>query len=178
MGWWALVSLARVDEVDGFLIKICVSVSFGASREMQKIEGVMSEISNITPAAIPAPRSQSFNMTSESSRVTVSVATPAVSSLATASTRSTSELQKVSDQDQLSVETVKAAVVAGNTLLKAANNNLQFQVDEATKQVVIKVVDSKSGEVIRQIPTVEMLDFIRAMKQQETNSGKLYQAKA
>jgi flagellar protein FlaG len=104
--------------------------------------------------------------------VAVSVAAPAVISL---STTSTSELKKVSERQQLSTENVKAAVVEGNTLLRAANNNLQFQVDEATKQVVIKIVDSKTGDVIRQIPTVEMLDFIRAMKQQETNTGKLYQ---
>ena len=74
----------------------------------------------------------------------------------------------------LNAEDVKAAVVEGNTLLKAANNNLQFQVDETTKQVVIKIVDNKTGELVRQIPTVEMLDFIRAMKQQEANIGKLY----
>ena len=46
--------------------------------------------------------------------------------------------------------------------------------DETTKQVVIKIVDNKTGELVRQIPTVEMLDFIRAMKQQEANIGKLY----
>jgi flagellar protein FlaG len=83
-------------------------------------------------------------------------------------------LSKVNEPKKLNAEDVKAAVAEGNTLLKAANNNLQFQVDEATKQVVIKIVDNKTGELVRQIPTVEMLDFIRAMKQQEANVGKLY----
>lgn len=132
----------------------------------------MSEISNITPAAIPVPRSQTFNVANESSQVVVPAAAPVVSLLPTASV---SALSKASERQQLSSENVKAAVVEGNAILRTANNNLQFQVDEATKQVVIKVVDSKTGDVIRQIPTVEMLDFIRAMKQQETNSGKLYQ---
>ena len=79
----------------------------------------------------------------------------------------------------MNAEAVKAAAVAGNAILQeSSNKDLQFQVDDVTKQVIVKVVDSKTGEVVRQIPTVEMLDFIRAMKEQETNSGKLYQAKA
>jgi len=135
----------------------------------------MSEISNITPAAIPVPRSQTFSVTGETNQVTGSVAAPIVRSF---STTNVSTQNKISERQQLSAENVKAAVVEGNTILKAANNNLQFQVDEATKQVVIKIVDSKTGDVIRQIPTVEMLDFIRAMKQQETNAGKLYTGKA
>lgn len=134
----------------------------------------MSEISNITPAAIPVQRSQTFNA-SESSRVAVSIAKPESAPLLTiTSTTSASALNKVNETKKLNAEDVKAAVVEGNTLLKAANNNLQFQVDETTKQVVIKIVDNKTGELVRQIPTVEMLDFIRAMKQQEANIGKLY----
>ena len=134
----------------------------------------MSEISNITPAAIPVQRSQTFNA-SESSRVAVSIAKPESAPLLTiTSTTSASALNKVNETKKLNAEDVKAAVVEGNTLLKAANNNLQFQVDETTKQVVIKIVDNKTGELVRQIPTVEMLDFIRAMKQQEANVGKLY----
>ena len=135
----------------------------------------MSEISSITPAAIPVQRSQTFNA-SESSRVAVSVTASEVTPLSIASTSATSAsvLSKVNESKKLNAEDVKAAVVEGNTLLKAANNNLQFQVDETTKQVVIKIVDNKTGELVRQIPTVEMLDFIRAMKQQEANVGKLY----
>ncbi len=134
----------------------------------------MSEISNITPAAIPVQRSQTFNA-SESSRVAVSIAKPESAPLLTiTSTTSASALNKVNETKKLNAEDVKAAVVEGNTLLKAVNNNLQFQVDETTKQVVIKIVDNKTGELVRQIPTVEMLDFIRAMKQQEANIGKLY----
>jgi flagellar protein FlaG len=134
----------------------------------------MSEISNITPAASQILKSQSFNVTGEPNQAVVSVGASAASSLPTTHV---SELQKSGEQ-LLNTETVKAAAVAGNTILQATNKNLQFQVDDATKQVVVKIVDSKTGEVVRQIPTVEMLDFIRAMKEQETNSGKLYQAKA
>ena len=132
----------------------------------------MSEISNITPAAIQVPRSQS---TSETSQTAISFIASTAS--AVFPTHQIDALRNESGT-QLSSEAVKAAAVAGNTLLQATNKNLQFQVDEATQQVVVKIVDSRTGEVVRQIPTVEMLDFIRAMKEQEGNMGKLYQAKA
>jgi len=139
-----------------------------------KIEGVMSEISNITPAAVPALKSQLLNAAGESSQTAVPVAHLAAASLPTASVNT---LEKGNEQRQLSAENVKAAAVVGNRVLQAANNNLQFQVDEATNQVVVKIVDER-GEVIRQIPTVDMLSFIRAMKEQEKNIGKLYRGEA
>ncbi len=134
----------------------------------------MSEISNITPVAIQVPRSPVLAVTGESHQADAFVTTSAPSF---SSIRHSGAL-KAGDEQQLSAENVKAAAVKGNTLLQAANKNLQFQVDEATKQVVVKIVDSKTGEVVRQIPTVEMLDFIRAMKELEGNTGRLYQAKA
>jgi flagellar protein FlaG len=66
-------------------------------------------------------------------------------------------------------------------VLKGVNSNLQFQIDDSTHQVVIKIVDNKTGDVIRQIPTVEMLDFIRHMKELEGDSvaiGAIFQAAA
>jgi len=134
----------------------------------------MSEISNITPAAIPALRSQSFNVTGESSQTTGATVNPVAMPLSPASVST----QTTGSEQSLSTESVHRAVVVGNAVLQAASKNLQFQVDEATKQVVVKIVDSKTGEVVRQIPTVEMLDFIRAMKEIESNTGKLYSDKA
>lgn len=40
------------------------------------------------------------------------------------------------------------------------NTKLNFRIDDATKQVVVSVLDGKSGEVIRQIPPEEMLRLI------------------
>lgn len=77
-----------------------------------------------------------------------------------------------------SIQELKVLVNDGNRLLKDVNSNLQFQIDDSTKQVVVKIVDSKTGDVIRQIPTVEMLDFIRHMKELEGNAGALLKAVA
>jgi flagellar protein FlaG len=73
---------------------------------------------------------------------------------------------------------MKEAVKAGNTMLQSASSSLSFEIDSATKQVVVKIVDRNTGELVRQIPTVEMLDFMRRMKELEGNSGSLIQAKA
>lgn len=39
-----------------------------------------------------------------------------------------------------------------NNMAQRNNYNLNFSVDDQTKQVVVRVRDAKSGEVIRQIP--------------------------
>jgi flagellar protein FlaG len=43
--------------------------------------------------------------------------------------------------------------------------DLQFRVDDRTDKVVVSVVDPDSGEVIRQIPSEEMLEVARALGQ-------------
>jgi len=133
----------------------------------------MSDINlNITPATIPAStRSQSFGVLGE-------LAQPAVSQVHTSGQVTDVNVTKDATQHQLTTEGVKAAAAVGDNVLKSINKDLQFQVDDATKQVVVKIVNSKTGEVIRQIPSVEMLDFIRVMKEQEANAGRLYQDKA
>jgi len=134
----------------------------------------MSDINlNITPATIPAStRSSSFGVAGEAAQPVVSqvrVAEDVVASTASA-TKETAQ--------QLTTESVRAAAAVGDNVLKAINKDLQFQVDDATKQVVVKIINSKTGEVIRQIPSVEMLDFIRVMKEQEANTGKILREEA
>ena len=40
------------------------------------------------------------------------------------------------------------------------NTELNFRIDDATKQIIVSVVDGKSGEVIRQIPPEEMVRLV------------------
>jgi len=42
---------------------------------------------------------------------------------------------------------------------------LKFSVDEETGRQIIKVVDVESGKLIRQIPSEEVLDFLRQLEQ-------------
>lgn len=42
---------------------------------------------------------------------------------------------------------------------------LEFSVDEATGQNIIRVLDIKSGKIVRQIPSDEVLAFIKRIKE-------------
>lgn len=77
-----------------------------------------------------------------------------------------------------SLELVKQAVDEGNTILQAVKRNLQFEVDDTTKELVVKIVDSDSGELVRQIPSEEMLAFIKRMKEMEGQQGFVIQDRA
>lgn len=92
-------------------------------------------------------------------------------------------LQKQDDKKRAeqkgSLSLVKSAAEQGNSLLQVANRNLEFKVDEATKEVVVKIVDSETGELIRQIPAEEMLDLIKRMQEIDGgNQGVMIQDRA
>lgn len=67
----------------------------------------------------------------------------------------------------VSLDVVKKAVDEGNSFLQIVKRNLQFQIDDTTNEVVVKVIDSESGELVRQIPSEEVLALIQRMKEQE-----------
>jgi flagellar protein FlaG len=56
-----------------------------------------------------------------------------------------------------SAAALKDAVQAGTKALQQFNQSLEFQIDEKSKQSVVRVVDTQTKEVIRQIPTPEFL---------------------
>lgn len=58
---------------------------------------------------------------------------------------------------------VKLAVADVNKVIKTLNASLEFQVDEATGMNVVKVVDTDNNEVIRQIPSEEVLVIAKAI---------------
>ncbi|MCX7075763.1 MAG: flagellar protein FlaG [Methylococcales bacterium] len=131
----------------------------------------MSEISNITPATSVRIQAASTSPGSASGEITQSTTVVDVKTV------DENALKHDSNQ-KLSLDAVKEAVNSGNTMLQSASSSLSFEIDSATKQVVVKIVDRNTGELVRQIPTVEMLDFMRRMKELEGNSGSLIQAKA
>jgi flagellar protein FlaG len=62
-----------------------------------------------------------------------------------------------------SVDELKKAVNAVNKSLDSRSQAIEFSIDETDKRPIIKVVDQQTKEVIRQIPTEEMLDIARAL---------------
>lgn len=51
-----------------------------------------------------------------------------------------------------------------NKALKQSNKNLEFTVDESTKKSVVKLVDTETGDVIRQFPSEEALAISRSIE--------------
>lgn len=76
------------------------------------------------------------------------------------------------------LDVVKKAVDEGNSLLQSANRSLLFKVDESTQEMVVKIVDSETGKLIRQIPSEDMLAFAKRMMEQELQKGAVLQDRA
>lgn len=66
-------------------------------------------------------------------------------------------------QVPLSIDAVKQIAHQINDFLKSSSSSLQFTVDGDTSKVVVRIVDSQTNELIRQIPSEEMLAISRAM---------------
>ena len=56
---------------------------------------------------------------------------------------------------------VQNAVDSLNKAMRQINANVEFSIDQDTRQTVIKVVESKTGDVIRQFPSEEILSVAR-----------------
>ena len=80
------------------------------------------------------------------------------------------EVKKEIDEAELS-----QAVKQINDFVQDIQRDLEFSVDDDTGRTVIRVFDSKTDELIRQIPNEEVLELAKNLK--ETN-GLLFNAKA
>lgn len=54
-----------------------------------------------------------------------------------------------------------------NKVAQAASQGVRFSVDEDTGRTVVKVVDTQTDKVLRQIPTVEALKLWRSIEQMQ-----------
>lgn len=66
-----------------------------------------------------------------------------------------------SRRKSVSEEELKDVVSQAQELLNQTESRIQLAVDRDLQQVVIKVIDRESGQVIRQIPPEEMLELQR-----------------
>jgi flagellar protein FlaG len=62
-----------------------------------------------------------------------------------------------------SSERVKQAIEDINRALQEQGRGLRFEVDPETRHAVVKVVDTETQQVIRQMPTEDALDISRAL---------------
>ena len=62
-----------------------------------------------------------------------------------------------------SASAVHEAVAAINRAAKSLNNSIQLSLDDRSAQPVVRVIDSETGQLVRQIPTEEVLELRRAL---------------
>ncbi|MCA7086449.1 flagellar protein FlaG [Cupriavidus sp. DB3] len=58
---------------------------------------------------------------------------------------------------------IRQAIGELTEVLRTTSIGLRFEIDEVTHRVVTKVIDKETGELIRQMPTEEVLRFARAL---------------
>ena len=59
--------------------------------------------------------------------------------------------------------TVEAAAKSVREFVQPINSNLEFSVNDDTGQLVVKIIDRTTKEVIRQMPSEEMLALAKAL---------------
>ncbi|PXX46748.1 flagellar protein FlaG [Undibacterium pigrum] len=62
-----------------------------------------------------------------------------------------------------SADDINKAVAEINKSIQVSSQNLEFSVDNDAKEVVVKIVDQQTKQVIRQIPTEEALEIAKSL---------------
>jgi flagellar protein FlaG len=77
------------------------------------------------------------------------------------STQPVAATGKSSDSDNS--DKLKMAVQEIEKFVQSVKRNLEFSIDESTGKVIVKVIASESGEVIRQIPSAEAMKLAESL---------------
>jgi len=71
--------------------------------------------------------------------------------------------QNVGGGPSLSEKTVINAIEKANKAIVFTNRQLEFSIHEKTKEIMVKVIDAETKEVIREIPPEKILDMVAKM---------------
>ena len=69
------------------------------------------------------------------------------------------------EPQHVSAEALNSAVTALNQAMQQSNQALEFSVDTDTQRTVVKMVDTSTGELIRQFPSETTLAIARGIEQ-------------
>jgi len=81
----------------------------------------------------------------------------------------------VADSKSADPNKLKLAVQEIEKFVQSVKRNLEFSIDDTSGKIVVKVVASETGEVVRQIPSEEVLKLAESLN---TASNVLFDAKA
>lgn len=83
------------------------------------------------------------------------------------------------EKQEISSEELQEAVAKLNEHVQQIQRDLQFSVDDSSGHTVVRVVDSETDEVVRQLPSEEALRISRNIKEQlEDGAGLIFNASA
>jgi len=71
--------------------------------------------------------------------------------------KETPQPQKPLQEESRSADEIQQDIETINDQLSAMNRSIRFSIDDKSKDVVVKVVDKNTGDVIMQIPPEEVL---------------------
>jgi flagellar protein FlaG len=63
-------------------------------------------------------------------------------------------------------EAVAAAVIAVNDALAARSRAVEFAMDPDTRTIIVTLVDTENNQVLRQVPSQEILDIAKSIDRQ------------
>lgn len=88
---------------------------------------------------------------------------PQVVSAPAASAESDTSTRKDSEPGEKSEE-LEAAVKQMEQFFQSVHRNLEFSIDDKSGKVVVKVIATETGEVVRQLPSAEALKLADSLK--------------
>lgn len=88
---------------------------------------------------------------------------PQVVSAPAASSQSGTSTSKDSDPEK-KTEELEAAVQQMEKFFQSVHRNLEFSIDDKSGKVVVKVIATETGEVVRQLPSAEALKLADSLK--------------
>ncbi len=119
---------------------------------------------------------QGITSASAGTREPVTVPSSGASGHVAAPTNAGAQPQQAPVQPQPDATQIKAAVEKiQKALADSLNANLNFSIDKDTGKTVIKVTDGQTGDLIRQIPSEEILALAKSIDKMQ---GLLLQGKA
>lgn len=72
-------------------------------------------------------------------------------------------LKTVGSTQRIDKQQLEEAVNDVQNFVSSVNQNLEFSVDDETGRTVIKVIDRQTEQILRQIPSEEMLQIAKAL---------------
>jgi flagellar protein FlaG len=88
-----------------------------------------------------------------------------LSNTVTESSKIEPKFEQEEQKQENQLDALQDKVTQLNQHMQNLNRSLQFSVDDVSGDTVVKVVDSETKEVVRQIPSQEVLDARNAVEQ-------------